>query len=74
MPVKSTMIVTAYEPRALQPDQRHAVDNVQNAGAAMAQLIEHNCPNCADRAAAMRKVREAVWTATCAIATNGRSA
>jgi len=74
VPIKSTMIVTAYESRDLQPDQLAQVETIQRAGAAMMQLVEHNCPGCADRSAAMRKIREAVWTATSAIATQGKSA
>lgn len=47
--------------------QQSALRDIRKAGLALAIVIEENTPNCADRAAAIRKVREAVMTANAAV-------
>lgn len=47
-------------------------ERIRKAGAAFAQIIKDNTPNCDDQSHAIRKVREAVMTANAAIACRGR--
>ena len=54
------------------PNQEHAYHLVRDAARAFAFIIVTNVPNCPDRTAAIRKVREAVMTANAAIALGGR--
>lgn len=44
---------------------------IRRAGLEFALVIEKETPNCADRHAALRHVREAVFTANAAVALNG---
>lgn len=53
-------------------EQLNAYKMVRKYGKFLAQQIIENCPAGADRAAAVRKVREAVMTANAAIACKGR--
>lgn len=46
--------------------------NVRTAAEMMVRSIVQNCPECEDRTAAIRKVREAMMTANAAIALRGR--
>jgi Xaa-Pro aminopeptidase len=45
---------------------------IRAAGKALAEAIRVNCPDSADRSAALRKVREACFTANSSIACGGR--
>lgn len=56
----------------MDTEQAEKVDRVQKAAAAFAQVITNAAPNCADRTAALRKVREASMTANAAIACRGK--
>ena len=58
-------LFTYHAPKDDQPERYVAV---RAAAYQFAQAIVANCPNCADRTAAIRKVREAVFTANAAIA------
>ena len=43
-------------------------DRIRSAAKALAYMITNECPECADRTAALRKLREAVMTANASIA------
>jgi hypothetical protein len=47
-------------------------DSIQAAGKEFARVVLENTPECADQQAAVRKIREAVMTATAAVALEGR--
>jgi len=49
-------------------DQIRAYGNIRKAGKEFALAIARNVPNCADRTAAVRKIREAVMTANAGLA------
>jgi hypothetical protein len=53
------------------PDMVPKFAAVQKATIALGQAILDNCPQCADRSTAMRKLREARMDANAAIALNG---
>ncbi len=52
---------------AADTDQIEKMARVRNATAALIEAIVINCPPCADRSAAIRKVREALMTSNAAI-------
>lgn len=58
--------VFSYHPP--KPGQPEAYERIRSAAKKLAAEILASCPDCADRAAAIRKVREAVMTANAAIA------
>lgn len=62
-------IFTHHPPTQEQLAQYHAI---RAAGHTLAKVIVANTPKSADQAAAIRKVREAVFTANAAIALGGR--
>lgn len=43
-------------------------DRIRSAAKALAYVISNECPDCADRTAALRRLREAVMTANASIA------
>jgi hypothetical protein len=47
-------------------------ETIRQAGRTFASVILTNTPSCADQEAAIRKVREAVYTANAAVACEGR--
>ena len=51
--------------------QQRAYASIRAAGRALALVILQSTPKCADRTAAVRKVREAVMTANAAVALEG---
>ncbi len=53
-------------------DQPKKYESIREAGKVLAYAIIRNCPKSADSRAAMRKVREAVWTANASIACGGK--
>lgn len=57
--------------KKVDDDQLERIENLACAAETMIETILKNVPSCADRSAAIRKVREAKWTATDAIASNG---
>ncbi|KKM85937.1 hypothetical protein LCGC14_1284020 [marine sediment metagenome] len=52
-------------------DQRERYNTIARAAKNLARVILESCPSCADRTAAIRKVREAKMTANASIATHG---
>jgi alkylhydroperoxidase family enzyme len=58
-------LFTYHPPR---PGQAERYSNVRDAALAFAEVLVNNTPKCADRSAALRKIREAVMTANAAIA------
>jgi len=54
-------------------DQLERYQRLRNAAKILADEILHSCPPCADRSAAIRKVREALMTADASIALDGLS-
>lgn len=52
-------------------EQRQAYEELRLAGRILVENILGKCPSCADRTAAIRKVREAIMTANAAIALRG---
>ena len=61
-------VFSYHAPDCAQLDKYAAI---RNAAQDLARIIEANTPPCADQTAAIRKVREAVFTANAAIALNG---
>jgi hypothetical protein len=57
---------------ATKPEQVEGFQAIRNAAKALAETITSHTPKCADQAAAIRKVREAVMTANAAIALEGK--
>lgn len=70
--ITSGQIQQWFENHGLDDEQAQRVERIRQAGAAFAQIIRDNSPNCADQTAALRKVREAVFTANAAVALRGR--
>ena len=60
-----TSLFTFHPPTGDQPERYVAI---RAAADVFARVILENCPGCADRAAAIRKVRETVMTANASIA------
>jgi hypothetical protein len=54
-----------------RPGQEEKYAAIRAAGKSLVMTIIATCPQCADRSAAVRKVREAVMTANASIALNG---
>ena len=54
------------------PEQLPKYEAIRNAAKEFAKIIQSNTPPCADQAAAMRLLREAVMTANASIALGGR--
>lgn len=52
-------------------DQQERYQRLRTAGKILANEILKSCPPCADRSAAIRKVREALMTANASIALKG---
>lgn len=52
-------------------DDPQRYEAIRAAGKVLAEAIYLNTPSCADQAAALRKVREAVMTANAAVALKG---
>lgn len=57
---------------APEPEQIPKYNALREGAKAFARVIMENCPSCADRSTAIRKVREAVMTANAAVALKGR--
>jgi hypothetical protein len=55
-----------------EPGQQEKYEAIRAAGLAFAKVIVDNAPPSADRSDAIRKVREAVFTANAAIACDGK--
>jgi len=55
-----------------QGDQAKQYETIRAAARGFAEVILVECPGCADRSDALRKVREAVMTANASIALQGK--
>jgi hypothetical protein len=64
-------LTEVFKYHAPTPEQIALYQNVRAAALVLAMAIEDNCPPCADRSAAIRKVREAVHVANASIALGG---
>ncbi len=53
-------------------DQAQRYEQIRAGGLRVAQLLVQLCPPSADRSAALRKIREVVYTANASIACGGR--
>jgi len=60
-----------WEYHAPEPGDHEKYLRLRAKARELAELIEEVCPPCADRSAAIRKVREAVMTANASIALRG---
>jgi hypothetical protein len=60
---------TYHAPTSGQPE---IYERIRLAGKCLAETIFDLCPSSADRTDAIRKVREAVWTANASIACGGK--
>ena len=56
---------TYHAPHGTQPER---YERIRKAALDFAAVIDLSCPDCADKTAAIRKLREAVMTANAAIA------
>jgi hypothetical protein len=65
------MLNDVFEHHAPTPEQRAKYEELRPAAKEFARVIMALCPPCADRSAALRKLREAVMTANASIALNG---
>ena len=63
-----TELEEQFSYHAPTPEQIVSYQVIREAGKALALVILEQCPSCADRTAAIRKVREAVLTANASIA------
>ena len=61
-----------FKYHAPEGDQPGRYDAIRTAALAFAKVLDANVPDGADKAAAIRKLREAVMTANAAIALKGR--
>lgn len=59
-------------PERLTIARQGIMDRIREIGLKLAETIVLYCPPCADRSAAVRKVREAVMTANTTIALEGK--
>lgn len=64
-PEELKSLFTYHPPR---PGQAERYSKIREAALAFAQVVVDNVPKCADRSAAIRKIREANMTANAAIA------
>lgn len=62
-------VFSYHSPDGDKPERYEAV---RGAAKELARVIFDNCPGCADRTDAIRKVREAVMTANASIALDGK--
>ena len=62
-----------FQYHAPSPFQQKSYETIREAAKHFAAVLIANTPACADRTAALRKVREAVMTANAAIALDGLS-
>ncbi len=53
---------------AMEPEESLKLVKIRSAAIAFAQVVLANTPPCADQDEAIRKIREAVWTANAAVA------
>lgn len=66
------MLNDVFRYHAPNEEQQHRYEKLRDVARYFARTVIENCPPCADRTAAIRKIREAVMTANAAIALGGR--
>lgn len=70
--ISDDQLETWFEYHAPSDEQVAAYEVIREVGRFFAQTIRNNTPESADQTAAIRKVREAVFTANCAVACGGK--
>jgi hypothetical protein len=63
--------VFAHPPHVPEPAQAERLSALHDAAATFATAILSNTPGCADQTAAVRHVREALWSARSAVTLDG---
>lgn len=69
--MNKSQIEDAFTYHAPSTNQVEDMREIREKAKELAFLIDNKCPSCADRAAALRKLREVVMTANAAIILNG---
>lgn len=72
MPITDDALVNWFTYHAPQPGQSERYERIRAAGLDFARVIVEMTPPSADQTAAIRKIREAVFTANAAIACDGK--
>lgn len=72
MPISQSDLENWFTYHPPLPGQPSQYEKIRAAGLAMAQVILENTPPSADQTAAIRKLREVVFTSNAAIACGGR--
>ncbi len=72
MPIDQATLDNWFTYHAPQPGQPEVYEKIRNAGKAFAEQIVALTPPSADQTAAVRHVRDAVFTANAAIACGGK--
>lgn len=67
---QASEIDSLFSYHAPKEDQAERYELIRSLARGFAVAILENCPPCADQTAALRKIREAVMTASAAIACN----
>lgn len=62
-----------FQYRSPSPVQAHSLNTLREAAKHFVRVLMQNTPRCADRTAAIRKIREAVMTANFAIVSDGHN-
>lgn len=71
LPPRATL-TEVFTYHAPSEPQINTMQEIRHGALQLAELIEAGCPSCADRSAAIRKLREAVMTANAAIVLEGK--
>jgi len=71
-PVTDSALMALFTPSVPDAEQQQQIKMITRACSACAQVIRDNSNNCADRAAAIRHVREAKMTAVACVMHHGR--
>lgn len=72
MPVTRENLHDVIRYQAPTEEQVSNITEIRNSSIGLIAAILDGCPDCADRTAAIRKVREAMMTANAAIVLNGK--
>lgn len=65
-------LINVFTYRPPDEGQIEKYHEIRAAALGFAEVVMNECPRCADRTAALRKIREAVMTANASIALNGK--
>lgn len=71
MPITKANLENWFSFHSPEPDQIAKYKAIRDAALAFAAVVVENTPPCADQTAAVRKIREAAFTANAAIACGG---